>query len=257
MSKKNAGAGPPKPGQVLDEALIRAWRTGDAQARDRLWELLFARVYTVAVRYCLGLGLAAAAAEEAAAEGFLRAMSELDPSKKAITIKWYGERQFVAFVLTRVRQRCHDAARIEWREINHVADAQGREDETEGDFLESLGCTPARQEELVRGELLRRVVRLLGAWREICRDRKALADLVASIQECVRQGLLDAFREQPEWGQGGGRVSLSLDELVDVVDPERLVLTKPTMYACVGARLGLDRNVLYLRMRELRKLLTA
>ena len=52
------------------------------------------------------------------------------------------------------------------------------------------------------------------------------------------------------------RNGLTLDELSDVVDPDRVEITRSAMYRHIRERLALDENALYLRMREIRKLLT-
>jgi hypothetical protein len=256
--------------ESISEALVRAWQDSDPAERDRVWGLLWASTYTMAVRFCASVGNASYA-EDAAARGFLLALSELDPDHErkrdredvvgkltigGIPFEWRGEEHFVAFVRNRVILRCRDALRAEWRWMNRLVDTGDGSGEGEGD-LGWLSSTAATQDDLVRGELLKRLLQDLAAWREICHGRQALVDVVVATQDYVRDCLIEAGRQASERA-GDGRVwqLLTVDELVERVDPQRVDIARPALHEFLRQRLSLEKNVVYLRMREIRKLIT-
>ena len=248
----------PVRGRSLDNALFRAWQAGDAGACEEIWELFHKRIYTVAVWFCRRVG-DPSTAEDSASGGFLRAWKELElePNPGKLRIEWRGEKPLEAYVRALVLLRCRDEMRIERRWLDLVVDALHPEGEAEDDLFGWLGCTPAMQEHLVRGELLRRVLRLLAIVGEVCRDRPVLHSLVEEIQEYVRRCLIEAGRQQSNHVEDGKAwEALTLDELSDAVEPDRVEITRSAMYRHIREHLALEDNVLFLRMREVRKLLT-
>jgi hypothetical protein len=256
---------------TLDEALFRAWQAGDADARARIWEVLYARTYTVAVRFCQRVG-GSSTAEDSATAGFLQALIELDPSGSRFSqrrndtstrgFQWQGEESFVRFVLNRVLLRCRDAIRAEWRWVDHAVVFQPGDDEADLlGLLVSTRVTP--EEQVTRREGLRAFVQLLEVAEGLCqdaargRDRLKLRDLILELRQYLRDCLVQAGRaERDRTADGRDWVELSLDELVDVVNVDFVDVTRTEMYRHLATHLGVaNMNTVYTRMADVREML--
>ena len=240
-------------GRSFDEALFRAWQSGDEGARERIWSLLYRELYTMAVGFCRKLGHPSTAADNAT-EAFLRTLGELDPRSNSGSspVEWRGERSFVAYVRHRLVLRCRDVLRQERAAANRLVAFS--EDDDESQTVAHRARVPADQSERVRGELSLRVVLQVEACRRACRGRRSLEGVVDAIEAYVRDRLVAAAVRSTE--NAAALAACTLRELAERAVPERIEITRDAMYRFVRARLGMaapaQRNAFYLRMRELR-----
>lgn len=242
-------------GRSLDEALFRAWQAGDNDAREQLWALLYAQLFTVAVAFCRKLA-GPSIAEDAATDAFVKTLGELDPATRAtkVPVEWYGEGEFVSYVRHRLVLRCRDMLRKEraaTRPLEELPD-----DPSASPATADAVSVAADQSERVRGERWKRVVLELEACREACRERRALEGLVDAFEAYVRDRLVAASRRASGRAERATLAGCTLQELAERAIPERVEITREDMYRFVRARIGLaaqgQANTFYLRMRELR-----
>jgi hypothetical protein len=201
------------------------------------------------------------------------------PKKKMIA--WQSGPQLQAFVRNLVILRCRDGLRTRWSWFDRFVDTQETEEESGADPLETLATVQATQEDDLLGreedDLLpggrirdgvRRIVRELAALAESCRhtgrdgdaddasDRQALLEVIDAMRAYLRGRLIDAGRQDGlSMVDGRDLGDLSLDELVDCVDPESINATKGAMYDHIVESLKLaNRNILYTRIADIREL---
>jgi hypothetical protein len=243
--------------QSIDERLFDAWKSGDETACAEIWVLFNARLFTTAVRFCRRF-VDEPTAWQTATSAFSDTWEELDPEGRKQGIIWLGERPLLGFVLGRLIFRCRDHLRAEWGWLVRFLDVEEDTDDEGGDhLLDRLGCQPATQErDLVRRvrdrESLRFTVQTLAMLREICRLRPKLLQVVEGMQQYLRDRLIDAGEEVGATHGGRQWATLSIDELAEAVEPERVEATKSQMYRDIMDTLTLSRNVFDLRIKQIR-----
>jgi DNA-directed RNA polymerase specialized sigma24 family protein len=250
--------------QTIDEALFNAWQAGNSAACEQIWQEFHRRIFAIAVRFCARFG-GRADPENAAADGFTRAWRQLErgPAPAKLRIVWLGEASLVAYVRNLVILRCRDALRVERPWFERLVDVLQSRDGEGGDVLELLSSVEAGQPELVRGEILRRVLRELALVTETCRcqGRDALLPVLLAIRGCIHDRLLHVVRRTGAT-RSDGRAwdSLSTDELADAIETAELenVFDKTAMRDQVMARLGMhttdERNKFEQRMHDIRRM---
>jgi DNA-directed RNA polymerase specialized sigma24 family protein len=244
----------PAPVRTLDEALFRAWQSGDLEAREAAWTLLWSALYSMAVGFCRRFSRDHATAEEWAASAIADASVEIERHVSGRAIAWPGQGPFVAWVSAHVIFRCRDQCRDSLRWLKRIVDVHGPGDDECKDRLGCLDSCPAMQEEdLIRSERdrngLRRVVRELAALRELCRDSPSLVAVVDKMQTYLRECLIETLSPAVE------ATSFTLDELAEAARPESVEATKSALYQLIRQRLDIDRNTLYQRMKRIHALL--
>lgn len=238
---------------AFDEQLFRAWQSGDLEARDAAWTLLWNAFSSMAVNFCRRLCRDQATAKEWAWSAVADASLEIERRVVDGAIAWAGHGPFVRWASAQVIFRCRDHRRYSVRWLNRIVDVEEREDEGSGDALGSLVSCPARQEEdLVRCEHdrdgLRRFVRELTDLRELCRDSPALEAVVDQMCMYLRQCLIESLPPGIE------ATCFTLEELAEAARPERVEATKRAVYQLIMQRLDIDRNTLYQRMKRIHAL---
>lgn len=238
----------------LDEALFRAWQSGDIEARDAAWTLLSGAVSSMAVNFCRRFCRDQRTATEWASSAISDASVEIDRRVSGGTIAWPGQSQFVGWVAAHVIFRCRDQCRGSLRWVKHIVAIEDRGDGEREDCFESRVSCPATQEEdLIRGdrdrEGLRRLVRELTELGERCRDCPSLVAVINQMQTYLRQCLIDSLPPAIE------ATAFTLDELAEAARPEQVEATRSALYHLIRQRLDIDRNTLYQRMKRIHALL--
>ncbi|HEU4389540.1 MAG TPA: hypothetical protein VFV34_17175 [Blastocatellia bacterium] len=232
----------------LDEALFRAWQSGDQRARDEVWGRLWGILYNTAFRLCRLLSGNDSAAEEMAQDAFTRTWQEIeaDPGK----IDWKGQASFVGYVRRRLIFRCRDKARTYWRLSQRCVAldaASPAEEDTRGSLIDVLVDDSSRPDEPF-SLFVRDTFKFVAALREMCGDKPELAALLVSLEEYLRNQLLRSA------APGTACDSLATEELIAVSAPDRLDLDRADMYDHFEKSLGINRNTVYLRMKRIREL---
>ena len=239
--------------RTLDEALFRAWQSGDVEARDAAWTLLWTVLSSTAQKFCRRFTRDQATARERASSAIADACVEVERRVSGGAIAWRGEEAFVSWASAQVIFRCRDQCRRSVRWLKRIEIGNGQGDEKRHCRLDALVICPARQEDdLVRSECardgVRRFVGQLAALRELCRNTPALEAVVDQMQMYCRQCLIDSLPS------GIDAAALTLDELAEISRPESIDPTKPAVYQWIMQRLEIDRNTLYQRMKRIHAL---
>ena len=256
--------------QRVDEELFRAWQKGDRDACEEIWARFNARLFTVTVRFC-GCLVDESSARQVATTAFSKAWEELDVEGGKSKIAWRGEPQLLSYVQARVLFRCRDDLKRRWTWLRHAVDLTASDDEAEGDdFLGRLAAIPATQDDEIdrpaRGRwALRQTAERLAVLGELFRDRPRLVDVIGEMREYFRRCLVEAGRLEDTKSPPRDWDMMSVDGLVEIVNPELVEASRKAMYTHIRARLGLedkkDRNTFDQRMKDvsdgLRKWLSA
>ncbi len=237
----------------FDDDFFRKWQAGDDEARNRMWELLWHKLYTVAVRFCRGFTRNDSMAEELAAEAFTQAVLELNEKVRAGEVEWRGAPPFVAYARNRLIFRCRSQLRKHWREHQRSDaldpfTADGEEEDQA--LIESLDSGEASPDvTLLDRDSLLAVVTLLAAAREMCRRAKKLVEVIVCIESYLRQCVVRTAPPEVD------TLAMDWEELLEVAELGELKFDKAEMYEFIRQSLGIDRNALYLRMKRLREIL--
>jgi hypothetical protein len=92
------------------------------------------------------------------------------------------------------------------------------------------------------------ILRQLVELRETCRPNSALANMVEQMQAYLRMKLSETIPTAAR------AEAMTVDDLVAIADLDEIEVSREELYRFVQQRLNIDRNVLYVRMSQLRKL---
>jgi len=239
---------------AIDEALFRAWQSGDVEAREAAWTLLWNTFSPTAVRFCRTFCRDHATAEECASSAMADAAVEIERRMSADDIAWPGHEPFLGWVSAHIIFRCQDQRRDSLRWFKRIVELRPYETDEVDVSLESRVSRPATQEEdLINIERARngqaRLVRDLTALRELCADSRSLLDVVNQMEEYLRQCFVESLPAVID------ATGLTLDELAAVANPDRVEASKVTLYQWIRRQLNIDRNTLYQRMKRIHALM--
>ena len=245
---------PPPAAHALDEALFRAWQSGDVEAREAAWTLLWNALSSTAVRFCRRFCRDDATAKDCASSAIADAAVDIERRMFADGIAWPGHGPFIGWVSARIIFRCRDQRRDSLRWFDRIVELRPHEIDELEDRLGSRISRPATQEEdLINGERDRdgmlRLVRDLAALRELCRDRPSLVNVIDQMEGYLRQCLIESLPAAID------ATPFTLDELVEAARPDRVEATKAALYQWIKRELNIDRNTLYQRMKRIHALL--
>jgi DNA-directed RNA polymerase specialized sigma24 family protein len=245
---------PPPAAHALDEALFRAWQSGDVEAREAAWTLLWDALSSPAVRFCRRFCRDHATAKDWASSAIADAAVDIERRMYAEGIAWPGHGPFLGWVSARVIFRCRDQCRDSLRWFNRIVELRAREaDELEERLGSRVSRPPTQEEDLINGERerdgLRWLVRDLAALRELCRDSPSLLDVVDQMEGYLRHCLIESLPAVID------ATSFTLDDLAEAARPDRVEATKVALYQWIKRQLNIDRNTLYQRMKRIHALL--
>jgi hypothetical protein len=247
--KESQGRQPRRIAAIIDAALFARWSSGDRAARDEAWKRVWTTMMSYAIAIAQGFVPDRPTAEEWGADAVTQTLIEFEQNLVK-GFSWRGEAQFVGIVVTRVRQRILDRYRVLARDAIRTDDLD--RDDNEARLGAALRTPPnqraaapavARTRDAIEG-----IVSRLAGTREICGKRKALVDVVSGDIQYVHSCCARAV-------SGVETTNLSLDDIVLCMDCAQFEASEAEMNQFVMASLGIDRNTLYLRRREIRKLL--
>jgi DNA-directed RNA polymerase specialized sigma24 family protein len=205
-------------------------------------------------------------AEDTAASAFENAWEEIEKKVKSGLVEWRGQKEFVVFVCNWFINRCRDKLRRRWREAERIIsiDAPADEGEEGQNLPDRLGIVSddspekkmlGKEAEKAAVESVHKIVRLLAAAQEICRNRRARLEILKGIEEYVRKRIAATLQD------GADAEELTWGELLEMSDLEELMIDKTEMNQFLMERLRINRNTLDQRMRAtrdtLKKLLEA
>jgi len=239
---------------ALDEELFRAWQSGDAEAREAAWTLLWNALSSNAVRFCRRFCRDHATAQECASSAIADAAVDIERRMSADGIAWPGHAPFLGWVSARIIFRCRDQRRDSLRWFNRIVELQPDETDDLEDRLESrVSRPPTPEEDLLNDERARdgllRLARDLAALRERCCDSPSLLDVVDQMEGYLRQCLIESLPAVID------ATGVTLDELAEIARPDRVEATKVALYQWIRRQLNIDRNTLYQRMKRIHALL--
>jgi DNA-directed RNA polymerase specialized sigma24 family protein len=214
----------------IDEELFKAWLSGDQEARQQAWALLWSKLYTMSVRFCASRHIDVKTAEELASESFANAMQEIDSSMKKQRIEWLGENSFVAYVRKLLILRCRDALRRLWTSAERLKSLESPVTEDEPDevpLLNVLATALSSPEDvlLAKEEARERISRQF-LWVSVARaahnGRKALEYIEARkkyLRHCLARAL-PTGTDSDDWSE---------DRLLEEADLNKVVINKTDM----------------------------
>jgi DNA-directed RNA polymerase specialized sigma24 family protein len=243
----------PPAAPAFDEALLRAWQSGNVDAREAAWTMLWDAVSSTAIRFCRRFCRDAATAEDWAASAIADASVDIERRLAADDMPWPGPGPFLGWVSAFVIFRCRDQRRDSRRWFDRVVELGTDEtDEFDGSLASLVSCPATQEEDLIRDERdrdgLLRLVRDLAILRDLCQDSPSLLNVLDQMETYLRQCLIDALPDAID------AELLSLEELAETARPERVEATKVALYRWIGQELDIDRNTLYQRMKRIHAL---
>lgn len=233
----------------VDEQLFDAWKSGDPAARDEAWTRLWTTNYSWAVPFCRTMAPDDLTAREWAADAWKAALSNLEARMAAEGFSWRGESQFAGLFGEYLKRRCLDRRRAELRATTQARRSAG---DTAQELDVVLPPVPADEDHQIeaaqtRGAIEKIVQRLAGC-KEMCRGRPALEAIFearrAYLLECCVRAVVGVANAD----------SLSLDELVPLLDRHAVEASSEEMNKFTMARLKISRGTLDVRLQEFRKL---
>ena len=235
----------------LDAALVRAWQSGEEDARQRAWKRLWDVLYTTAERTCRGMGLNPTNAEDCAKDAFLTTLEQVEIKLLEGEIEWRSHKEFLAFVSMHLKRRCLDACRRVRNEQKHRLSLTASGVATEGesydlqDTLVADALTP--EEAMLRDAELRQVEDLLKELRAR-NTRPSVREVLEMSVHYVRIQLENTCSAEDGTPQ-------ALEDLLDAANYEDLKRIRSGLPAYVREQLGISENVFSLRLRHIRLLL--
>ncbi|MBY0494539.1 MAG: hypothetical protein K2Y23_10005 [Cyanobacteria bacterium] len=234
---------------TVDEQLFDAWRSGDPAARDEAWTRLWNLNCSWAVPFCRTMAPDDLTAEAWAAEASDAALSNLEARIAAEGFSWRGESQFAGLFGQYLKRRCLDRRRAELRVTAPTRRTAGV---TAQELDVVLPPVPADEEHLIEvahtRAAIEAMVERLGGCKEVCRGRPALEAVFdareAYLRECCVRAVVGVANAE----------SLSLDELVPLLDRHAVEASSEEMNKFTMARLKISRGTLDVRLQEFRKL---
>jgi DNA-directed RNA polymerase specialized sigma24 family protein len=243
----------PAAATALDEALFRAWQSGDVDAREAAWTLLWNTLSSTAVKFCRRFCSDQATAKDCASSAIADAAVDIERRLSDESTAWPGHGPFVGWVLARVIFRCRDQRRDSQRWLRRAVELTDAPDEIEARLGGLVSYPPTQEEDLIRCERdrdgLRRLVRDLATLRELCEDSPSLLEVVDQMErylcQCLTESLPLVIDATPS----------TLEELAEAARPEGVEATKFALYQRIERQLDIDRNTLYQRMKRIHALL--
>lgn len=233
----------------VDEQLFDAWKSGDPAARDEAWRRLWATNYSWAVPFCRAMAPDDLTAKEWAADAWKAALRNLEARMAAEGFSWRGESQFAGLFVEYLKRRCLDCRRAELRVTAPTRRSAGNTAQELDVVLPPVPADEDRQIEAAqtRAAIEKMVERLAGC-KEMCRGRPALAAIFEARQAYLRECCVRAVVGVPN------AASLSLDELVPLLDRHAVEASSEEMNRFTMARLKISRGTLDVRLQDFRKL---
>src|SRR6185295_5225706 len=128
---------PTSPAHAFDEALFRAWQSGDLDAREAAWTLLWNTLSSSAVKFCRRFCPDHASAEDCARSAIADAAVDIERRISADDIAWPGHGPFLGWVSARIIFRCRDQRRDSRRWLRRMAELRPHEADELDDDLRS------------------------------------------------------------------------------------------------------------------------
>lgn len=252
--RKRNNSPKPLPSRVLarvDEQLFNAWKSGDPAARAEAWTRFSELTYSWAVAFCRPMAPDDLTAEEWAADASEAALRNLEARMAWEGFSWRGESQFAGLFGEYLKNRCRDCRRASLRVA--VRFRRSARDTDQDDLELVLPPVPADEEHQLEVdrtyEALERMVETLGRGKEICTGRPKLEAIFdareAYLRECCLRAVVGVANAE----------SLSLDELVRLLDRQAVEASQEEMNKFTMARLKISRGALDTRLQAIRALI--
>lgn len=206
--------------EAIDHNLFNAWKSGDKNAIEKVWEHFWTKLFSVAVKFCMNLLNNRLDAEECALRAFHKTIEEIGLKLMKQKVQWMGEPQFYSYVKKTLFCRCRDEIRRELAKKSKSMDFlfQG---ETPLDYPNDPERTVIHSEEVYS------FLTTLFVIAEDLKDKKVLQEtllvIISYLEEQLKQN-----------------------------NPNDIDLDRAELYEFIKEKLQINDNTVYVRMSKIK-----